>query len=53
MPVIDYNGKVALEITEHGDVCGVVGYRGCTSKVFLTPDGLELIGERTPGPKWV
>ena len=46
--VIDYNGKDALEIIEHGQVCDVAGYIGCVSKIFVTPNGLELLDGPVP-----
>ena len=46
--IIDYNGKVALEIIEHGNVCDVAGYIGCVSKIFVTPNGIELLEGPVP-----
>ena len=46
--IIDYNGKVALEIIEHGVVCDVAGYIGCVSKIFVTPNGIELLEGPVP-----
>ncbi len=46
--IIDYKGKIALEIIEHGNVCDVAGYIGCVSKIFVTPNGIELLEGPVP-----